>query len=517
LILNTSASSPWNKTAVQATTRTTTQAIRPRPSRVRGAFKLRLAPVVIGVLLAGTTTQAADLSGQMASMFGDGTLANVTGPGAYKAQTQNIYVGGDMQLRFPARTYQLYSYSLPKITAGCGGVDIHLGSFSHISEDKFKEMLEAVSRAYAGLLFKAALKSINPLIESVIGDLQKTLEQFSQYANNSCAMAGWLMDQTSSVTGMDAQNSCVRMAMSIWGEDLTKAQARCKVPGAAKAANDAAKASTDPAIAEMADRDMNLIWEALAKSTLSTAEKEVFMNIAGTVVIRKPSNDAGEKPSFPQPYDPSVDSLTTLLNGHQAGSAPDQVVIRNWLRCPDTECLTPERRDMTIKPFPVHVREMLESIRDKIAAGEALTASQVAFINLTSVPIYRMMAVGHTRSAATGSADLSDILIARYMNVVAYDYAHTFMKIALKDARIYLSMAQVQNKPEQAQRDRMIANVNRMLDEIDREHGKALARVRDARALVDDLQAIERDMRLSLPTSIRNMHDIGNLLRGTRG
>jgi conjugative transfer pilus assembly protein TraH len=147
----------------------------PKRRVLRARFKL--APLLVGVLLAATTTQASDLSTQMANMFGNGTLANVTGPGAYKAQTQNIYVGGDMQLRFPSRTYQLYSFSLPRITAGCGGVDIHLGSFSHINEDKFKEMLEAVSRAYAGLLFKAALKSINPLIESVIGDLQKTREQ----------------------------------------------------------------------------------------------------------------------------------------------------------------------------------------------------------------------------------------------------------------------------------------------------------------------------------------------------
>lgn len=487
----------------------------PKRRVLRARFKL--APLLVGVLLAATTTQASDLSTQMANMFGNGTLANVTGPGAYKAQTQNIYVGGDMQLRFPSRTYQLYSFSLPRITAGCGGVDIHLGSFSHINEDKFKEMLEAVSRAYAGLLFKAALKSINPLIESVIGDLQKTLEQFSQYANNSCAMAGWLMDQTSSVTGMDAQNSCVRTAMGVFGDDLTKAQSRCKVPGGAKAANDAAKASGDPAVAELADRDINLIWEALSKSTLSTAEKEAFMNIAGTVVIRKPANTADEKPLFPQPYDPSVDSLTTLLNGHSAGSTADKVVIRNWLKCPDTPCLTPERRDVEVKPFPVHVREMLEGIRDKISAGEALTSAQIAFVNLSSVPVYRMMTVGHTRSAATGSEDLSNILISRYMHVIAYDYAYSFMRVALKDARIYLAMAQVQNKVEQAQRDRIIANVDRLMDDIDKEHSKALARVRDARALVDDLQAIERDMRLSLPTSIRNMQDIGNLLRGTRG
>ncbi len=475
-----------------------------------------VAVLVILSLHALQAASAADLSQQMASMFGNGALANVTGPGAYRAQTQNIYTGGEMQLRFPARTYQLYSFQLPHITAGCGGVDLFMGSFSHISSDKFKEMLEAVAQSFSGLLFKAALKSINPLIESVIGDLQKTLESVSQYSNNACAMAEALMEQTSAATGMTAQNSCVRSAMAVFGDDLPKAQARCKVPGGAEATNAAAKASNDPNVAAMADRDINLIWQALSGSTLNRQEKEVFMNIAGTVLIYKPANN-GEKPKTPQPYEPAVDSLATMLHGHQAGANASQVVVKNWISCPDADCMAPQLIDKTITPFPVLARQMLESIRDRLINRQALAANEIQFVNMTRVPVYRLMAAGYSKDSASGAQDLVDILIDRYANVVAYDYAYTFMRVALRDARLYVSMAAVQNRVEQTQRDAMIANVNRLMEEIDREHSKALARVREARSLIDDLQAIERDMRLSMPTSIRNMQDISNLLRGGRG
>ncbi|OYV01793.1 MAG: hypothetical protein CFE45_03295 [Burkholderiales bacterium PBB5] len=110
-----------------------------------------------------------------------------------------------------------------------------------------------------------------------------------------------------------------------------------------------------------------------------------------------------------------------------------------------------------------------------------------------------------------------DVLINRYAKVISYDYAYAFMRMALKDVRLYLGMAKVRSKFEQEQRDRLIDNVNRLMTEIDSEHQKALVRVREARSLVDDLQAIEREMRLSLPTSIRNMQDIGNLIKGDRG
>ncbi len=452
---------------------------RPR----RGLAARATAVGLIWALQLGQAAQAADLSQQMANMFGNGAMANVTGPGAYRAQTANIYTGGEMQLRFPARNYQLWSYSLPSVKAGCGGADIFLGSFSHISSDKFKQMLEGVAQAYVALTFKAALKSINPLIESVIGDLQKSLESFSQYGGNVCAMAQAAVDATSAATGLTAESTCVTAAMEIYGEGAAAARLRCKA-GVSGTNNDA-KASGNPALRELADRDINLIWDALKASTLSTA--------------------------------PSVDSLNTLLHGHEPGDNANEVKVANWLRCPDADCLAPTSSVVAIKPFPVLVREKLESIRDRVYNRQALTAPEIQFINMTRVPVYRLIAMGYTTDSATGNQDMVDVLINRYAKVIAYDYAYTFMRIALRDARLYLGMAKLRTRAEQEQRDRMIENVNRLMEEIDREHAKELGRVREARSLIEDMQAIERDMRLSLPTSLRNMQDIGNLMRGGRG
>ncbi|OYV01792.1 MAG: hypothetical protein CFE45_03290 [Burkholderiales bacterium PBB5] len=362
----------------------------------RGATRWQrvVALCMVTLLQTSTAVQAADLSGQMASMFGSGAMANVTGPGAYKSQTQNIYTGGEMQLRLPARSYQLWSLSLPSVKAGCGGADIYLGSFSHIDSSQFKKMLEEVAKAYVSLTFKAALKSINPLIESVIGDLQKTLESYSQYGGSVCAMAQAAVDATSSATGLTAESTCITAAMELYGEGPAAARQRCKA--GVTATNNDAKSSGDPKKQALADRDINVIWEALKSSTLSDQEKEVFMNIAGTIILYKPANAADEEPAIPKPFEPSVDSLTTLLYGHAPGNNADQVLIRNWLQCPDVECLSPTTNVVSITPFPTLVRQRLETIRDRVINRQALRPEEVQFVNMTTVPVYRMIATGYT-------------------------------------------------------------------------------------------------------------------------
>jgi conjugative transfer pilus assembly protein TraH len=479
-----------------------------------GPLRRTCAVILILALQATSAAQAADLSAQMASMFGSGTLANVTGPGAYKSQTQNVYAGGELQLRFPGRNYQLWSYSLPSITAGCGGVDAYLGSMSHINSTDFKNMLEAVARSYAGLLFKAALKSINPLIESVIGDMQKTLESASQFNGNTCAMAQLLINSTSEYSGMTSESTCVTAAMQIYGEDHPAAMRRCKVDQATT--NAAAKASSNPAEKELADRNLNLVWEALRGSTFSADEKTVFMNIAGTRIIYKPG-DNGNRPQTPRELPPSIDSLTTLLHGNEPGSTVDKVKVRNWLACNDDECLQPTANIVEITPFPTYVRQMIEGIRSDIVARRALTPAQKQFVNMTRVPVYRMLAIGYTSGSGVGNDELTDLLIHRYAKVIAYDYAYMFMRNALKDVRGYLGMAKLRKRAEEVNSQLLVDNVNRLLAEIESEHTKALGQVREANAVVEDLQRVEREIRTSLPGSIRGMLDMSNLMRGAGG
>ena len=465
--------------------------------------------------LTGMPSQAGDLTNEMQKMFDQaGVMGNTTGPGAYRGQTMSIYTGGEMQMRAPIRSYQIWSVAMPSVRAGCGGIDAFTGSISHISGPQFKAMLQQIGANTVGLLFKAALKSINPMIESVLGDLEKTITQYNQYSMNSCQMAQSLVNGMSGASGVTADSSCQTMAMSFFGDDAAAAQVRCKSPTEGPASvNNQVKGSQNPDQAALAARDINLVWDALKNSTYTKDEKEMFMNIAGTILLYKAANN-GNIPRRSEYRDPSVDSLRVLLFGNQPGSTADSVQITGWWTCPDADCMAPVSGTTNITPFTTLVRKRLEDLRDMIATKQPLPTNMVAFINQTNVPVYRMMSVGYHSDSSAKSAYLSDVLINRYAKVIAYDYAHAFLSRALKDVRVHIGLANLQTSDEEAQAAEMRRRVDRIIDAVDRERSEASGRVRDAGAVVDDIQRIQREMRNGLPNSIRNMLDFSNLLTG---
>ena len=102
--------------------------------------------------------RAGDLNTEMQQMFNDiGAMSSVTGPSAYKGQAMSLYMGGDMQLRTPIRSYQLYNFVLPSVKSSCGGVDAFLGSFSHIDSAAFKSMLQQIANNTVGACFSRLL------------------------------------------------------------------------------------------------------------------------------------------------------------------------------------------------------------------------------------------------------------------------------------------------------------------------------------------------------------------------
>jgi conjugative transfer pilus assembly protein TraH len=471
-----------------------------------------IAVALIAALQASAIVQAADLSQQMAGMFGNGAMSNVTGPGAYRSQTQRIYMGGEMELRLPTRTYQMFSYSMPSIHAGCGGADAYLGSFSHITSDQLKHMLEQVATQYGALLFKTALKSINPLIESVIGDLQKSLESINASNANTCGLAQQLVNATAGPqVGAIGQDACERAAIWYYNEDPAAAKRRCKTD--TTSTNNDVKSSGAPGAEQYAQRDVNLVMAALEKSSYSRVEKELFMNVGGTAILYAAAEHQ-DQPLTPKFLDPSVDSLRTLLFGNAPGNTPDTVKIEGWWTCDNDECLNPTQQTNEVTPFPVLVSQKLQSIRDSILNRTPLTAAQIGFINMTNIPIYRLMSLGNLRDADAKNTEMVDQLIARYSKIIAYDYAYAFLRTSLKDVKLYLHLTPVKDKVEQSNVAVITQNIENMLDQLQVEHGRAAGAIRDMRAVVDDLKDIERDLQTSLPASIRGMRNMSLLIKG---
>ena len=180
-------------------------------------------------MLATATPSRADLNSEVNDMFNNlGAIGNYTAPGAFRGQTYNTYTGGNLMMRSPNRVYQLAAVQFPSARAGCGGIDVFGGSFSHISAEEFKNMLRNITAALPGIAFQLALEAVSPLL----GGLTKWAKGLETWINNarinSCETAKAIVSTAAEAVGYSSQESCADLAMEMGLEsDRDAARRRC--------------------------------------------------------------------------------------------------------------------------------------------------------------------------------------------------------------------------------------------------------------------------------------------------
>ena len=487
--------------------------MKPTSPYKRTALVAALAATLMLTPGAYQTSQAAALDAQMEGMFKSmGGMASVNGPGAFRSQTMGVLSGGEVQWRIPSRNYQLASMQMPSISAGCGGIDARLGSFSYINEDKFKEVLEALGDATVGLLFQAAMSSLSPQLKGVLDTLE-SITRFVNKANvNSCEAAQELiMGATGMITQSDTQK-CI-MGEMMKGGDYNKAQGKCQNNAAGLNASNA----SNPKTAAVAARDSNLMWDALTNTSLTLEEKELLINLVGTVVRRAAKSNT-EGASLPQVIDPSITSLKLLLEGNQ--DAPDgKVTIKNWWRCssekalpsPKEACLNMKMDPVgeTIESFPAKVDKLLKQWRDNLNSNESKkleNSDTIKLVNNTRIPIYRIMALGYWAP----DSSFTDQMISRYKIAIGYDFAYMFLTAQLRDAKGYLNNVRPQDTPEEEALKDLRKSIEKQLAALEVEKMTYLMQEPALNAMVDNIERMDRQFRTTGSPRVREF--IGNAL-----
>src|SRR5262245_37500480 len=197
--------------------------MRPIARRTAIAFAVATALQQPAPLLAG------DLNAEVNAMFDNlGAIGNYTAPGAFRGQAFNTYVGGSLFMRSPNKVYQLAAIQFPSAKAGCGGIDVFGGSFSHISAEEFKNMLRNITAALPGIAFQLALESVSPLL----GGLTKWAKGLETWVNNarinSCETAKAIVSTAAESAGYSSQEACADLAIQMGMEsDRDAARRRC--------------------------------------------------------------------------------------------------------------------------------------------------------------------------------------------------------------------------------------------------------------------------------------------------
>jgi len=137
-----------------------------------------------------TQTANAGIMADMNSMF----MSNTTAATTFSTSDRMGVFGASVSMRTPIQSVNLVSFDPPRLTAGCGGIDLFGGSFSFINGAALVSLFRNIASNAAGLAFKAAIQLISPSLSKLMTEFQSLLQAMNNLGKNSCSMAHLIVD-----------------------------------------------------------------------------------------------------------------------------------------------------------------------------------------------------------------------------------------------------------------------------------------------------------------------------------
>lgn len=448
-------------------------------------------------LSAAVTPAAAGVSADMARAFEDmGAAANVTGPAAYQGQAAGYYSLGSMWTRFPQKTVYPANLQLPKVAAGCGGIDVFTGSFSFINADEFVAMLKAVANNAIGFAFKLAIEAISPQIGKSMQDLQDLANKINQQNISSCESAQALVGGLAGEIGIRSSTVCAAVGNSqgIFS-DWARSRQKCGNGGA----QTATLGQADGALKDQVPGPKNYAWDIIKASALggeSEQMRELVMTMTGTIIVPQRAGDSGEVQVVMQ--GPKVAPiLDALLDGTQ------QVSI---YRCDEAlACMNPAANGQTFGPLGAaalkpKIRALIESMADKLRTDQALTVPERNLLGMASIPLYKVLAV----QAASGFR-LSPSEVDTLAEFVAIDTLGAMIANMLD--QVAASRGALEARGVRGNIDAYMAQLRDVRGQLSARHTAMTERVSRTFQIIDNAMRIESTLQTKLaPGMAASLH-----------
>jgi conjugative transfer pilus assembly protein TraH len=285
-----------------------------------------------------------------------------------------------------------------------------MGGFSHISKDALISALRNIGTNAAGYAFKLSLRTIAPMIDGVMEDLNALATKINQANINSCEVATTLLDGVWPKSDLAERHACTSSNSRQNNQDWASARQHCGAGGG----RNGSTAKTD--YPDMLIEEFNVAWEAIKRNNFlksNTDLAHLCMTLSGTIVAFK---ESGAKKILTYPSRADHDDLIKVL--FEGGST-------NIYACQDAgKCLKIEIRKPNIpspKAFLVKVRQMLNDIMEKAESDRAFSPQEIAFIENAKLPLYKMINVM--------SAHRRDIFDLRdFTEIVAIDFIYQYIE-----------------------------------------------------------------------------------------
>ena len=146
----------------------------------------RLSLTAYALLATCGATTPAYAQGWAESWFDNVTY---TAPGSFEDQTRGYVNAGGMSGRVDVHDDYLMSLTLPKVKAGCGGIDMFLGGMSFLDPDYLVQKLESILQAAPAVAFQYLLETLDEKMGNIISKMEAATNFLNSIQVNDCRLA----------------------------------------------------------------------------------------------------------------------------------------------------------------------------------------------------------------------------------------------------------------------------------------------------------------------------------------
>jgi conjugative transfer pilus assembly protein TraH len=431
-----------------------------------------------------------------------GMASNVTMPGSYQDQTAGFYTGGSIVTRNAVRNVQPATIQMPGFRAGCGGIDMWMGGFSHIKSEQLVEMVRNIGSATASYAFMLAIQTISPQIYNIMNELNNLATQINQTNVNSCEVAATTLGGVWPKSDQASKHLCQAMGSNLGSfSDWSAARQGCGAGGDRERV--LRDRGSDPRYKDMFVGEFNLAWKAIQANAFLREDKELaqlFMTLVGSIIVRAGgrqtshykgqavADKAYEVITLPGHADRD-DVVTGLLVG---GSTP-------IYKCPDDACLNPTLSKVTIADrhaLQKRIHVILESLVQKIYEDGEPTAEEKDFLNSTRLPVFKMLNV--LTAFRKGYAPLD---IHHYADLIALDVLYKYV-LEVIDI-VHDSVAQLRAvQVDESHMEKFLENLRIARARITVRRNNAFQHMDTVLSFIQSTQLVEKQLHVMMGSSI---------------
>lgn len=358
-------------------------------------------------LLAGATALASLSAPAHAQSWAESWFDNVTytSPGSFEDQTRGYVTAGGMSGRVDVHNDYLMSITLPKVKAGCGGIDMFLGGMSFLDPDYLVQKLESILQAAPAVAFQYLLETLDEKMGNIISKMEAATNYLNSIQVNDCRLANRMVQIAKGDDNMSGIIEEMTGYKSV-KEGFAKSyqQSREKIQANANSPTEDLKDALENCPAEVTEifKTGSLLAHAAARVGASDWAGVMRARV-GDVYMRWDTTDKvpifSAIPACPRQDTESVDDFLTGKVQSRALNVP------------------PSAADCSVngsgKGALVLARARMDSIALKIRTRSALTPEEKQFVaNVRTLPVYRLLEWGVRQGVVDSVIGDTDELVA---------------------------------------------------------------------------------------------------------